>query len=74
MGWLEKLMFWRDGTADVDDRSVADHAIEQVEGYTVDGCFTGPSGEALLPEHQASTPTEDPSNAPLPDGAPPASS
>ncbi len=36
MGWLSKLMFWRD------EPSVSDNVVEAVEGYTVDGCFVPP--------------------------------
>lgn len=74
MGWLEKLMFWRRGSSADDATTVADHAIEAVEGYTVDGCFTGPDGQ-LSPATTA-TPgqAEDLEHAPRRDDAPPASS
>lgn len=39
MGWLRKLMFWRDD----------EPGVEHVEGYTVDGCFTLPDGSPLTP-------------------------
>jgi len=73
MGWLDKLMFWRRGTSADDATTVADHAIEAVEGYTVDGCFTGPDGQLSPATTATQGPAEDLERAQHPDGAPPAS-
>ncbi len=40
MGWLDKIMFWRKRNHEA--------VVEQVEGFTVDGCFTLP--DARLPD------------------------
>ncbi len=60
MGWLSKLMFWRN-----DEPAVTNEIVEAVEGYTVDGCFTAPD--------QDEAPVEDRASEPIPDVAPRAS-